>query len=68
MRPTGGAQAAPTAEQDYVFKWPVIFAHGDGSTSACRIDSCRRGHFDLEAKKLKAGQHAKGFDDGLYCS
>nr|HRM00190.1 class I SAM-dependent DNA methyltransferase [Acidovorax sp.] len=30
-----------------------------------RIDCYRRGHFVLEAKKLKAGSHTKGFDDGL---
>ena len=55
----------PTPEQDYMFERPVTFAHGDGSTSAGRIDCYRRGHFVLEAKKLKAGSHTKGFDDGL---
>lgn len=55
----------PTAEQDYMFERPVTFMHGDGSTSAGRIDCYRRGHFVLEAKKLKAGSHTKGFDDGL---
>lgn len=55
----------PTAEQDYMFERPVTFAHGDGTSSAGRIDCYRRGHFVLEAKKLKAGQHTKGFDDGL---
>lgn len=55
----------PTAEQDYMFERPVTFSHGDGSTSAGRIDCYRRGHFVLEAKKLKAGTHTKGFDDGL---
>jgi len=54
-----------TAEQDYMFERPVTFAHGDGSNSAGRIDCYRRGHFVLEAKKLKAGAHTKGFDDGL---
>jgi hypothetical protein len=48
-----------------MFERPVTFAHGDGSTSAGRIDCYRRGHFVLEAKKLKAGSHTKGFDDGL---
>jgi len=28
----------PTAEQDYMFERPVTFAHGDGSSSAGRID------------------------------
>ena len=55
----------PTPEEDYMFERPVTFLHGDGSTSAGRIDCYRRGHFVLEAKKLKAGSHTKGFDDGL---
>lgn len=55
----------PTAAQDYMFERPVTFLHGDGSSSAGRIDCYRRGHFVLEAKKLKAGAHTKGFDDGL---
>jgi hypothetical protein len=55
----------PTPAQDYMFERPVTFSHGDGSSSAGRIDCYRRGHFVLEAKKLKAGTHTKGFDDGL---
>ncbi|MDP3351419.1 MAG: class I SAM-dependent DNA methyltransferase [Hydrogenophaga sp.] len=55
----------PSPEQDYMFERPVTFLHGDGSSSAGRIDCYRRGHFVLEAKKLKAGTHTKGFDDGL---
>jgi hypothetical protein len=54
-----------TPEQDYMFERPVTFTHGNGGTSAGRIDCYRRGHFVLEAKKLKAGSHTKGFDDGL---
>ena len=54
-----------TAAQSYMFERPITFTHGDGSTSAGRIDCYRRGHFVLEAKKLKAGSHTKGFDDGL---
>ncbi len=54
-----------TAAQDYMFERPITFTHGDGSTSAGRIDCYKRGHFVLEAKKLKAGSHTKGFDDGL---
>ena len=61
----GVTKPHPTAEQDYMFERPVTFAHGDGSTSAGRIDCYRRGHFVPEAKKLKAGSHTKGFDDGL---
>ena len=55
----------PTDAQDYMFERPVTFMHGDGSSSAGRIDCYRRGHFVLEAKKLRAGTHTKGFDDGL---
>lgn len=55
----------PTPEQGYMFERPITFAYGDGSTSAGRIDLYRRGAFVLEAKKLKAASHTKGFDDGL---
>jgi len=54
-----------TPAEDYMFERPITFSHGDGSTSAGRIDCYKRGHFVLEAKKLKAGTHTKGFDDGL---
>ncbi len=49
----------------YVFERRVSFAHGDGSTSAGFIDCYRRGAFVLEAKKLRAGAHTRGFDDAL---
>ena len=55
----------PTTEQDYMFERPVTFYHGDGTTSAGRIDCYKRGHFCLESKKLKNAAHTKGFDDGL---
>ena len=61
----GAAPPHPTPAQDYMFERPVTFQHGNGSTSSGRIDCYRRGHFVLEAKKLKAGAHTKGFDDGL---
>jgi hypothetical protein len=61
----GVSKPHPTPAQDYMFERPVTFSHGDGSSSAGRIDCYRRGHFVLEAKKLKAGAHTKGFDDGL---
>lgn len=54
-----------TAEQDYMFERPITFAHGDGSTSAGRIDLYRRTAFVLESKKLKAASHTKGFDDAM---
>ena len=55
----------PTPGQDYMFERPITFHHGDGSSSAGRVDCYRRGHFVLEAKKLRAGKHTKGFDDAL---
>ena len=55
----------PTPAQDYMFERPVTFSHGDGSTSSGRIDCYKRGHYVLEAKKLKASAHSKSFDDGL---
>lgn len=55
----------PTLEQGYMFERPVGFAHRDGTQSAGRIDCYKRGHFVLEAKKLKAASHTKGFDDGM---
>ncbi|MEZ5440081.1 MAG: hypothetical protein R3F15_01200 [Lysobacterales bacterium] len=36
----------PTPEQDYMFERPISFSHGDGSTSAGRIDLYRRGAFE----------------------
>ncbi len=48
-----------------MFERPITFSHGDGSTSAGRIDLYRRGAFVLESKKLKAASHTKGFDEGL---
>lgn len=61
----GVSKPHPTPAQDYMFERPVTFSHGDGSSSAGRIDCYKRGHFVLEAKKIKAGPHTKGFDDGL---
>jgi len=54
-----------TAEQDYMFERPVVFQHGDGNTSAGRIDCYKRGHFVLEAKKVRACTHTRGFDDAM---
>lgn len=55
----------PTPEQDYMFERPITFSHGDGSTSAGRIDLYRRGAFVLESKKLRAASHTKGFDEAM---
>jgi hypothetical protein len=54
-----------TQDNAYVFERRVTFAHGDGSSSNGFIDCYRRGAFVLEAKKVKAGAHTKGFDDAL---
>jgi hypothetical protein len=37
----GVARPHATAEQDYMFERPVTFQHGDGSSSAGRIDCYR---------------------------
>jgi hypothetical protein len=55
----------PTPEQDYMFERPVTFQHGDGSTSAGRIDLYRRGAFVLESKKLHKTVQVKGVDEAL---
>jgi len=55
----------PTHTPDYMFERRITFNHGDGSSSAGRIDCYRRGHFVLEAKKLKNNTPTKGFDDAL---
>ena len=44
-----------TRDNAYVFERRVTFRHGDGSASIGRIDCYRRGHFVLEAKKIKLG-------------
>ncbi len=54
-----------TRDNDYVFERRVIFHHGDGSTAEGRIDCYKRGHFVLEAKKLKQNTQTKGFDDAM---
>lgn len=55
----------PTPTQDYMFERPITFQHGDGSTSAGRIDCYKRDHFVLEAKKLQAASHTQSFGNGL---
>ena len=61
----GVANPHPTAAQDYMFERPITFAHGDGSSSAGRIDCYKHGHFVLEAKKTRLNAKTKGFDDAL---
>ena len=55
----------PTTAQDYMFERPITFAHGDGSSSAGRIDCYKHSHFVLEAKKTRLNANTKGFDDAL---
>lgn len=47
----------PTPDQSYMFERPRKEAHGDGSQSDRRVDCYKRGHFILEAKKLKVSPH-----------
>jgi hypothetical protein len=54
-----------TPEQDYMFERPVTFRHGDGTTSAGRIDLYRRGAFVLESKKLRQIAQPRGVDEAL---
>ena len=54
-----------TRDNAYVFERRVQFAHGDGTQSFGFIDCYQRGRFVLEAKKVRAGAHTKGFDDAL---
>lgn len=63
--PTPEPAREDTRDNAYVFERRVKFSHGDGSTSNGFIDCYRRGHFVLEAKKVKAGVHTQGFDDAL---
>lgn len=56
--------ATGTAEDDaYVFERRTQHIDGNGSENERRIDCYKRGCFVLEAKKIKAGTHTKGFDD-----
>ena len=55
----------PTQEQAYEFERPVTFTHGDGSTSAGRIDLYRRGCFVLESKKIRGSVSKQKMDESL---
>jgi hypothetical protein len=56
----------PTQAQDYLFERPITFQHGDGSTSAGRIDCYKRSAFVWESKKLRNTPVAgKRFDIAL---
>ncbi len=63
----------PSHEPHYQFERPITFRHGDGSSSAGRVDCYKRGHFVWESKKLKTGIQgqasgaapSKAFDEAL---
>ena len=40
----------PSHEPHYQFERPITFRHGDGSSSAGRVDCYKRGHFVWESK------------------
>jgi hypothetical protein len=54
-----------SAENAYTFERHVKMKQGDGSEADRYLDCYRRGAFVLEAKKVRAGAHTKGFDDAL---
>jgi hypothetical protein len=56
---------AEASQNAYTFERPITFRHGDGSTSAGRIDLYRRGAFVCEAKRVKGAEATKGFDEAL---
>jgi hypothetical protein len=62
-RPDPGRE--DTRDNAYVFERRVQFLYGDGSASLGFIDCYRRGQFVLEAKRLRAPGHTKGFDDAM---
>lgn len=55
----------PHHAEDYQFERPITFVHGNGQTSPGRIDCYKRGHFVLEAKRLRGAGTARAFDDAL---
>ena len=56
---------ADHADNAYTFERSVTFRHGDGSTSAGRIDLYRRGAFVCECKRVKGAEATRGFDEAL---
>lgn len=54
-----------TADQDYMFERPLKEGHSDGSESDRRVDCYKRGHFILEAKKLKSGTHTRHYSNTM---
>jgi hypothetical protein len=56
---------ADASQNAYTFERPITFRHGDGSTSAGRIDLYRRGAFVCECKRVKSAEATKAFDEAL---
>ncbi|HPV23282.1 MAG TPA: hypothetical protein PLJ65_03830 [Casimicrobium sp.] len=54
-----------TRHNDYVFERAITFEHGNGTTSAGRIDCYRRGAFVLESKKIRASSASRTYDDAM---
>jgi hypothetical protein len=54
-----------TADRDYMFERALKEAHADGQESDRYVDCYKRGHFILEAKKLKSGAHTKNYSNTL---
>ncbi len=61
----GVSKPHATNDRDYMFERALKEAHADGSESDRFVDCYKRGHFILEAKKIKAGSHTKGYDNAL---
>jgi len=54
-----------SAENAYTFERHVKMSQGDGSEADRFLDCYRRGAFVLEAKKVRAGAHTKGFGEAM---
>jgi len=54
-----------SAENAYTFERHVKMSQGDGSEADRYLDCYRRSAFVLEAKKVRAGAHTKGFGEAL---
>jgi hypothetical protein len=54
-----------SADNAYTFERHVKIGFGDGTETDGYLDCYRRGAFVLEAKKVRAGTHTKGYGDAL---
>lgn len=55
----------PDHTADYMFERALKEAHASGETSDRYVDCYKRGHFILEAKKIRAGSHTRSYSHGL---